>query len=209
MHQHVLRALRVPLALLVASAALSIALGTGDEESARPGVGAYLIEFTAAEDCSVTLDGKPLATLKQGERRIVDLETAHGQVLVAAAAADGKTWERRLEAGSLQRPALNAITIDFQRASAPSKAEGPPGDSNKPRKSEAKEVIPPRLIEATKVRPVYPEAARQARVEGKVLLKAVVETDGRTDQRSRARSRDSRGVRLRGQGAGGGRPLAL
>ena len=40
------------------------------------------------------------------------------------------------------------------------------------------DVTTPRLLEETKVEPVYPELARVARLEGNVILQAIVHTDG-------------------------------
>ena len=58
----------------------------------------------------------------------------------------------------------------------------PPPPTGGPFLAGVDDVSNPVLIEETKVEPIYPELARTARIEGTVLLQAVIEPDGRVSE---------------------------
>lgn len=170
--------LQLTLSILLAAGVFAFALGTDAAASSAAEPAKYQVELKAAEACTVTFDGKSVGALAKGDKKVLEVDPASKHLLTAIADADGKIWEKRLAAGAPQNSAATVITIAFDRTDRDTgAAAGAPQTANVEMAGTGGVGIP-ELIQASKVQPDYPEAARTAGIEGKVFLQAVINTDG-------------------------------
>ncbi len=170
--------LRLTLSIPLAAGVIAFAPGTNAAASSAAEPTKYQVELRADEACTVTLDGKSVGALAKGDKKVLEVDPVSKHLLTAIADADGKIWEKRLAAGAPQSSAATVFTIAFHR---PDRGTGAAADAPRTANVEMAGiggVGVPELIQASRVQPHYPEAARSAGIEGKVFLQAVINTDG-------------------------------